>query len=298
MSDADRLREKTVQITMLNQRLESVQAQLSGATRRNTQLTEKIKELEAQLQEKDYEIQSIRSDLERLQSALDSLGQEMQGVRTAQKETMVMKKPVQPENPLATALEKAEVKIARLQGDIKTLSEVATSVVLQKEGSVEKLSETVKMVGDIQHRIFNMVMEQRAVKADELASMMLTELSEVREAVDSLQAMGELEFKDGMTIIPAKKYREIKIPVEVWKNMSPGEIFDSLEQVVEKAEGKDSIVEALESAVDILEQKLSRGGAMIFQMRRTASDWKRQEGNVEELRYTIKDWKSRAEALS
>ena len=67
---------------------------------------------------------------------------------------------------------------------------------------------------------------------------------------------------------------------------------------VEKAEGKDPIIEALESAVDILEQKLSRGGAMIFQLRRTASDWKRQEGNVEELRYTIKDWKSRAEALS
>jgi DNA repair exonuclease SbcCD ATPase subunit len=298
MSDSDRLREKSVQIAMLNQKLESVQAQLSGATRRNTQLSEKVKELEAQLQEKDYEIQSIRSELERSQSALDSLGQEMQGVRSAQKETMAMKKPVRTEDPSAAALEKAVIKIARLQSDIKTLSEVGTSVILKQEGSLDKLSETIKTVGDIQHRIFNMVMEQRAVKTDELASMMLTEVSEIREAVDSLQAMGEVELKDGATIIPAKKYREIKIPVEEWKNMSPSEIFDSLESVVEKAEGKDPIVEALESAVDIIEQKLSRGGAMIFQMRRTASDWKKQEGNVEELRYTIKDWKSRAEALS
>ncbi|MFW9851135.1 MAG: hypothetical protein ACFFF4_18565 [Candidatus Thorarchaeota archaeon] len=298
MSDADRLREKTVQIAMLNQKLESVQAQLGGATRRNTQLTEQIKTLEVQLKEKDYEIQSLRAELDRNQGALDSLGQEMQGIKASQKEIMSMKKPVQTQDPSSAELEKAEVKIARLQGDIKTLSEVATSVLLEKEGSLEKLSETIKMVGDIQHRIFNMVMEQRAVKADELASMMLTELSEIREAVDSLQAIGEVEIKDGGTIIPAKKYRETKIPVDEWKNMAPGDIFDSLETVVGKAEGSDTIVEALENAVDILEQKLSRGGALIFQMRRAAGDWKRQDGNVEELRYTIKDWKSRAESLS
>ncbi len=60
--------------------------------------------------------------------------------------------------------------------------------------------------------------------------------------------------------------------------MLPSEIFDSLESIVENAEGGETIAKALENAVDIIEQKLSRGGAMIFQMRRTAGDWKRKEG--------------------
>ncbi len=298
MSDSDRLRDKTVQIAMLNQKMESIQAQLSGATRRNTQLTEQVKTLEVQLGEKDYEIQSLRSDLERTQSALESVGEEMQDIRSAQTESMSRKKPDVIEDPSAAELQKAEVKIARLEGNIKTLSEAATRVLLEKDDGLEKLSETIKMVGDIQHRIFNAVLEQRAIKTDELAAMMLTEVSEIKEAVDSLQAIGEVILKDGNTVIPAKKYRETKIPVEDWNNMVPNEIFDSLESVVEKAEGGETIAEALETAVDILEQKLSRGGAMIFQMRRTANDWKKQEGNVEELRYTIRDWKSRAESLA
>lgn len=298
MSDSDRLRDKTVQIAMLNQKLESIQAQLSGATRRNTQLSEQVKALEAQLGEKDYEIQSLQSELERTQSALETVGEKMQGIRSEQSKSMSMKKPVVTEDPSAADLQKAVVKIARLEGNIKTLSEAATRVLLEKDGGLEKLSETIRLVGDIQNRVFNAVMEQRAIKTDELAAMMLAEVSEIKEAVDSLQAIGEVVLKDGNIVIPAKKYRETKIPVEDWKNMVPSEIFESLEAVIEKAEGGETISDALENAVDILEQKLSRGGAMIFQMRRTASDWKKQEGNVEELRYTIREWKSRAESLA
>ncbi len=296
--DSARLKEKTVQVTMLNQKMEALQTQLSGATRRNTQLAEQIKELQEKLSQKDYEIQSIQMELDQTKTALESVGQQMQGIQA--KETLMMgkKKPVTGDSMAKEELQQAEVKIARLQGDIKKLSEAATSVILKREDGLEKLSETVKLVGDMQHRIFTFVMEQRAVKKDELASVMLAEISEINEAVDSLQAIGEVVLTDGNTIIPAKKYREMKIPVDEWQKMAPSEIFDSLESVVEKAEGAETIVEALEMSVDIIEQKLARGGALIFQMRRTAGDWKRQEGNVEELRYTIKDWKSRADSLS
>ena len=57
------------------------------------------------------------------------------------------------------------------------------------------------------------------------------------------------------------------------------------------------MVNAIETAVEMIEQKLARSGALIFQMRRTADSWKKQAGNVEELQYTIKDWKGRAQAL-
>jgi len=298
MSDPnERLREKTMQITQLNQMLESLQAQLGGAQRRAAQLHEQVQALESQMAEKDTEIQRLNGELSNTKAALDAIGREMQGIRTQKTEELSRQKPRE-DNTLKEELTKADLTIVRLKDDIKKLSEAATSVILEKEGSIENLGEVLKNVGDIQHRVFNLVLEKRHLKVDEISSLTLLDKAKVLDAIDSLQALGEVEMKDSNTIIPAKKYREVAIPSEEWRNMRPAEIFDSLEEIVEKAEGKETIVEALEKAVDILEQKLARGGALIFQMRRTAGDWQKKEGNVEELRYTIKDWRSRAITLA
>ncbi len=296
MSDQDRLREKTLQVTQLNQRLESMQAQLSGAQRRASELHGQVQHLETQIADKDSEIQTLKAELSKTKAALDAVGREMQGIRSQKTEEFARQKPRE-DNTIKEERTKADLKILRLKDDIKKLSEAATGVLLEQEGAIDNLGEVIKSVGDIQHRIFNLVLEKRNLKIDEIASILLIETAEVLDAVDSLQALGEVEMKDSNTVIPAKKYREVAIPYEKWKDMRPADIFDSLEEIVEKAEGKETIVEALEKSVDILEQKLARGGALIFQMRRTAGDWNKQEGNVEELRYTIKDWRSRAISL-
>ncbi|MFW9918842.1 MAG: coiled-coil domain-containing protein [Candidatus Thorarchaeota archaeon] len=297
MSDPnERLREKTMQVTQLNQRLESMQAQLSGAQRRASELHTQVQTLETQLASKDSEMQALQAELSKTKAALDAVGREMQGIRSQKTEEFARQKPRE-DNTTKEELKKADLKIVRLKDDIKKLSEAATGVLLGQEGALDNLGEVVKSVGDIQHRIFNLILERRHLKIDEIASLLLIETAEVLDAVDSLQALGEVEMKDSNTVVPAKKYREVAIPHEKWKDMRPAEIFDSLEEIVEKAEGKETIVEALEKAVDILEQKLARGGALIFQMRRTAGDWNKQEGNAEELRYTIRDWRSRAISL-
>lgn len=298
MSDPnERLREKTMQIAQLNQRMESLQAQLSGAQRRASELHGQVQSLEAQIVDKDSEIQTLNAELSKTKSALDAIGREMQGVRSQKTDEFVKQRPKE-DNTIREELKKADLKIVRLKDDIKKLSEAATSVLLQQEGSIDKLGEAIKNVGDIQHRIFNLILERRHMKVDEIAALLLIDTAEVLDAVDSLQALGEVEMKDSNTVIPAKKYREVAIPLDKWKSMRPEEIFDSLEEIVEKAEGKETIIEALEKAVDILEQKLARGGALIFQMRRTAGNWEKKEGDVEELRYTIKDWRSRAISLA
>jgi hypothetical protein len=79
--------------------------------------------------------------------------------------------------------------------------------------------------------------------------------------------------------------------------MDPDAIFARLEEFIGKTDEQRSIVNALEVAVEILEQKLARGGAMIFQMRRTADSWRKQAGDREELQYTIREWRGRAQAM-
>ncbi len=299
MSDPnDRLREKTVMIAALNQKLETLQAQLSGAQKRSLQLGEKVSQLESDVSKRDYEIQSLKADLSRTQGALETVGKEMREIKSGHTQSLSRAKPQQDSVVSKEELLKAERKIATLKADIKLLSEAATEVLLGDDEAMENLREVVRKVGDPRYRIINLVLEKRSVKIDELASILVMDISEIREITDMLQTEGEIMFKDESTVIPAKKYREVKIPLDDWRRWDPFQIFESLEEIIEKAEGNETIVEALENAVDIIEQKLARGGALIFQMRKTAGFWKRQAGDTQELLYTIKDWKSRALQLS
>ena len=132
---------------------------------------------------------------------------------------------------------------------------------------------------------------------EEIASSLVIDMTEALEHVDALQAAGEIQIRDGNTVLPAQKYLELKVPKDAWMSMNPVDVFQELEEFVTKTDDTASIVDAIETAVEIIEQKLARSGALIFQMRRTGDTWKKQGGNIQELQYTIKDWKGRAQAL-
>jgi hypothetical protein len=227
------------------------------------------------------------------------MGKELQGIRLEQTEAMTKRKPDREDDSREKEeVRSYEMKLLKMKQDMKILSEAATEILLEKDEAVNHLKKAIREVGDPQYRILNLVLERRTIKVDEIATQLLLDTAEVLDIVDSLQALGEVILKDNATVIPAKKYREVKVPVEEWRSMSPPAIFESLEEIVEKSEGTETIAEALERAVDILEQKLTRGGALVFQMRKTAGSWGKSEGDREELRYTIREWKSRALSLA
>ena len=152
-------------------------------------------------------------------------------------------------------------------------------------------------VGDPKYKILNLVLQKRQVRLEEIAASLVLDMTDTLQLIESLQREGEIELRDGQTVIPGEKYRVANIPVEEWKAADPGEIFEQLGEIVGKTEGHQNTAKAIEEAVDILEQKIARGGALIFEMRRTMNAWHSSEGDIEELQYKIKEWKSRALAL-
>lgn len=292
-----RLREKTMTIASLNQKMESLQAQLSGSQRRANELGTKVTELEGYLQQKDSEIQMLQTQLSTTKGALDTVGREMQGIKAEQTQLLAKKKPESVGASLKDELTIAEMTINRLKEDLKQFSHAATAVLSQEEGALDGLKEVLLEVGDPKYRILNMVLAKKSIRVEEIASSLVIDMTEALTHVDALQAAGEIQIRDGNTILPAQKYLELKVPKDAWMAMEPTLVFQELENFVGKTDDTASIVDAMETAVEIIEQKLARSGALIFQMRRTADAWKKQPGSVEELQYTIKDWKGRAQAL-
>jgi len=299
MSDEinERLRDKTMQIVTLNQKLEALQAQLGGTQRRANQLGEQVTHLEATVAERDSQIQMLTSELSKTKGALDTVGREVQGMKAEQTQQLLKKAPGSDEYSMKEELTLSEQRLVRLKEDLKQFSEVATLVLNNEEGALDKLREVLLEVGDPKYRILNMVLNRKSVRVDEIASTLVIEVSKALEILDTLQIAGEIEIKDGTTVIPARKYRELTIPRDEWMAMEPDAIFTGLEDFIEKTDDQGSIANALDTAVEILEQKLARGGALVFQMRRTVDSWRKQAGNIEELQYTIKDWKARAGSM-
>ncbi len=294
----ERLRDKTMQIVSLNQQLEALQAQLGGSQKRAHQLGDQVKQLQALVEQKDSEIQMLTSELTKTKSILDAVGKEMQNMRADQSQQLLKKNPSQNGNIMREELSLAAQRIARLENDLKIFSQVATSVLRNEEQSLEKLHDVLSEVGDPKYRVLNMVLHRKSIRIDEIASTLIVDVSKATEIVDELQVAGEIEIKDGTTAIPAKKYRELGVPRDDWLSMSPDAIFAGLEEFLSNTDDQGSIVSALVTAVEILEQKLTRGGALVFQMRRTADMWKKQAGNREELLYMIRDWRLRANSMT
>ncbi len=293
----EKLREKTVQIMSLNQKMESLQAQLSGSQKRANQLGTQVNELESQITDKDREIQMLKDQLSRTKGALETVGKEIQGIKAEQTQLLAKKKPSSENTSLNDELALSELTIKRLREDLRQFSHAATSVLNKEEGSLEKLKEILLEVGDPKYRILNIVLNHKSIRVEEIASILVIDMTETLALLDALQNSGEIQVKEGHIVIPAQKYLEIKVPKEEWIKLNPVAILEQLEEFVGKTNDTTSIVDAVETSAEILEQKLARGGALFFQMRRTAESWKKQSGNLEELQYTIKDWKARAQAL-
>ncbi len=294
MSDLnEKLRDKTMQIAQLNQKMQSLEAQLSGSYGRANELKTRVASLESDVVSRDSEIQMLRGEIQKYKGALDSVGREVQTMKAEQTQVLSRKQPGGDEYSLKQQLVDSERLIEALQRDLRTLSAAASAVINNEPDATEKLREIVMEIGDPKYRILSLVLQRRHVRLDEIAAILVTDMSEAITLCESLQNEGELEIREGTTVIPAKKYRVIEAPVEEWKVSQPSQIFDSLESIVERTEGGESVARALESAAEILEQKLSRGGSLMFEMRRTSSIWNKQEGDKEELKYKIREWKSR-----
>ncbi len=299
MSDPnERIRDQMMTIQSLNQKIDVLQAQLGGSQRRAHQLEEQLTQLEQVISQKDAEIQALNSDVQRYSGALDSMGREVQGLRAEQTQQHTMAVPVRDDQGLGEHLVAAQQVIQKQKENLMALSQVATAVLNSDENALEDLQRVLLEAGDQRFRVLNLVLTKRSVRTEEIASILVVDVSKAMEIADALQAAGEVEIRDGTTIIPARKYREVKVPVEEWKNLDPLAIFDSLEGIIGKTEESEGIVSAIEAAVDVLEQKMSRGGTLVFEMRRSADSWKKKEGNIQELQYKIREWKARAQSLS
>lgn len=298
MSDSDRL-DKNLQIAALNQKIEALQLQLSGTQKRANELANEIRTLTAVVAERDSQIQMLQQQLRTANAALDAMGREIRESRTEQAVHQPRTRPAQESSDTERRVEQAIADVKEAKDRVRKLSEAITRVLRDEEGAREALRQALLDFGDPKYRMFDLVLEKRQVRIDDIAATLRMNTSDALAIAEELQAEGEVELRENSTvIIPAKKYRTVRIPVEEWRSAKPDEILEQLADLVGRVEGHEGVAEALSAAIESIEQKLARGGTLVFEMRRAVSAWRTRPGNLDELRYTIREWRTRASTMS
>ena len=80
-------------IAQLNQKVDVLQAQLSGSQRRASEMNTQISELQNILAERNAEIESLKQNAERYESALDRMGKDVHELQAEKMAAMAKKEP-------------------------------------------------------------------------------------------------------------------------------------------------------------------------------------------------------------
>lgn len=291
MSDMDKhLKSQRMASLANDQRVDSLQAQLEGAQKRARELKERVIELEGIIKSKDDEIQIFRSEINKQRCALEQASKELKEIKGEKMPSYIIEKRNEPD---IYKHEKTEQLLHDTREKLKRLSKVVTESINSDTVSVNMIRDAVIEHGDLQYRVLNIIIEKKSVKLDEIASITTTDNREIYEIIDNLSNLGEVEIRDSNTVVIAEKYHKSVINTDNWKDMKISDIFDSLQELIRMSESNKEIANAIEKVVDIVEQTASGAGALVFEMRKTSGIWKNKFGDVEDLIYKIKEWKSR-----
>jgi hypothetical protein len=87
---------------------------------------------------------------------------------------------------------------------------------------------------------------------------------------------------------------ELKLPpVEEWRGMTIDKVFDEVAKYCILVRSPDLIAQALQVLKDNVEEKVRSRGTFIFDIGKEIQQWKKGAGNMDELQFRLRDWKSR-----
>ena len=202
MSDQnERIHDQMMTIHSLNQKIEVLQAQLGGSQKRAHQLEEQLAQMEQMIAQKDVEIQALGSDVQRFSGALDSMGREVQGLRAEQTPQHAMAIPAQDDQKLGEQLAAAKQEIQKQKENLMVLSQAATAILNSEDNALENLQRVLLEAGDQKFRVLNLVLTKRSVRIEEIASILVVDISKAMEIADTLQAAGEVEMETRLFLL-------------------------------------------------------------------------------------------------
>ncbi|MFX1538585.1 MAG: hypothetical protein ACFFDI_30725 [Promethearchaeota archaeon] len=165
--------------------------------------------------------------------------------------------------------------------------------------------EILWQTGDTSHRVFVLFNRRRsAISIEELQRETQLNLQQVQEAVkflldrDIIKSFGRNVYilAKGPTV--TSEFVAVSEQPQgedaIWDSLSIEDLFISLEKRIHNAQSSVEISQNLTTLRDVLQRKFGNA-IFLFEIARTAQEWARGQGNMEELMQQLIDWRVETE---
>jgi len=195
-------------------------------------------------------------------------------------------------------VEATSSRIAFLEKEVESLSKTSSELesllfrsLMSEPGIREKLRDFLLREGSLKYRVLLLVTERGSIEVSELIRLTGFDQSTMKKAIDILSEEHTVEVHGSLvTVRGAFK----PPPVQEWRGMTIDKIFDEVEKYCILVKTPDLITQALQALKDNVEEKVRTRGTFVFDIGKEIQQWKKDVGNLRELQFKLRDWKSRS----
>ena len=189
-------------------------------------------------------------------------------------------------------------RLSFLEQEVESLSKTSSELenllfksLMNEPGIRENLRAFLLKEGSSKYRVLLLVAEKGSIELSELGRMTGLDQPVIGKAIEMLAEEHAVEVHGSMiTIRGAFK----PPPTEEWRRMSIDKVFDEVEKYCLLVKSPDLISQALQSLKDNVEEKVRTRGTFVFDIGKEIQQWKKGIGNLQDLQFKLRDWKSRA----
>jgi uncharacterized protein YukE len=229
------------------------------------------------------EISSLGEALSECQKQRTELESELRRIRNAE---------VAPSFGEATSnrISYLEQEVNTLSGTNITLESLLFRSLVNEPNIKATIRDFILKQGSVKYRILLLLSEKGAMQTNEIAKIAGLDLLTMRQVIENLSEEHSIEVHGSLLTTPGMLRPP---PAEKWRTLNINNLFDEVDEYLSFHRNSEIVAQTLQTLKDNIEQKVRIRGTYIFEIGKEIQEWRRGTGNLEQLRYKLRDWKSK-----
>jgi hypothetical protein len=260
--------------------------------------SEVIAALRSELEKLKNDYSLLLQERNRIAGEISSLGESLSECQRSRAELESALRRIKSTELSPSFSEASSGRLDFLEKEVESLSKTSNELenltfrsLIGEPGIRERLRDFILREGSLKYRVLLVVSEKGSVEISEIARLTGIDRLDVEKAIQTLSMEQKVEAH-GSLITVRGVFKPP--PIEEWRGMTIDKVFDEVEKYCTLVRSPDLIGQALQTLKDLVEEKVRSRGTFVFDIGKEIQQWRRGLGNLQDLQFRLRDWKSRA----
>jgi hypothetical protein len=262
-------------------------------------MNETLSEVKSELEKLKYDYNLLLQERNRAVGELSSLGEALADCQRRRIELESSLKRIKDSELSPEYGDATSTRLKFLEQEVESLSRTNTQLesllfksMKQEPEAQEKAREFFLKEGSLTYRILLLVTEKGTTDINEMATATGLNQPTLNQVIEVLAKEHAIEIHGSILTVPGA----LKLPdTEMWRRMPIDKVFDEVEKYCMTVKNPELVIQALQELRDEIESKVKIRGTTIFEIGKEIQAWKRGMGSQQELRFKIRDWRTRTQ---